>query len=95
MSPKLWKQVLIINCEIDEKLNLPVLFALLPNKATVTYEAVFKDIKECLISLNIPELTAVHAMADFELALRNAWVNVFPNTPLKNCMFHYDKVCYL
>ena len=94
MSPKIWKQVVIINCEIDDKLHVPVLFALLPDKATVSYEAVFKNIKQFLTSLEIPNLTAEYAMADFELALRNAWVNVFPDIPLQNCMFHYDKVRY-
>ena len=91
MCPKLWKQVLIVNCELDDKLSVPVLFALLPDKRTLTYEAVFQKMKEFLAELNL-SLTAVHSMADFEMALRTAWTNTFPDTPLKNCMFHYSKV---
>ena len=93
MCPKLWKQILIVNCEIDEKLSVPVLFALLPDKQTITYEAVLQQMKALLANLNL-SLTAVHTMADFEMALRNAWCNTFPDTPLKNCMFHYTKVSH-
>ena len=92
MAPKLWKQILIICVDMDDKLSLPVLFALLPDKTTVSYETVFMKIKDFFTELNLGDLTAVQAMADFEIALRNAWENCFPDTPLKNCMFHYDKV---
>ena len=92
MAPKLWKQILIINCEIDEKLSLPVLFGLLPDKATVTYQACFQKIKESFEELELGQLLAIQAMADFEVALRNAWEAVFEHTPMKNCLFHFDKV---
>ena len=92
MAPKLWKQIFIVNCEIDDKLSLPVLFALLPDKKTETYDTVFRTVKDLLNKLELPNLTAMQAMADFEVALRNAWSSTFPEVPLKNCMFHYDKV---
>ena len=94
MAPKLWKQLLIINVELDEHISFPVTFAFLPNKKKETYEKVLGELKTLVQDLGIGELAAAQAMADFEQAIRLAWTAVFPNVPLKNCLFHFNKVQY-
>ena len=92
MSPRLWKQVLIINVELDDHLSFPVIFVLLPNKKTESYKKAFDEIRKLLQDLELPPLAATQAMADFEQAIRLSWAEVFPNIPLKNCLFHFNKV---
>ena len=92
MVPKTFRQLLIINGQVDKGVYVPLIFALLPSKRTPAYKIVFDFMKTTLDQLGVGDLQAVFAMADFERSLRNAWNDVFPNIPLKNCFFHYAKV---
>ena len=62
MSPRLWKQILIINVELDDHLSFPVIFVLLPNKMTETYKKAFHEIRKLLEDLELPEVAATQAM---------------------------------
>ena len=95
MSPRLWKQIMIFNVELTDQVSFPVIFAFLPNKKAETYKKCFQEIKRMLEDNGIGELTATQAMADFEVAIRTSWSDVFPKIPLKNCLFHFNKVRYL
>ena len=92
MSPRLWKQILIINVELADNVSFPVLFAFLPDKKKETYKKAFQEMKHLLEEHGLGELAAVQAMADFESAIRTSWSEVFPKIPLKNCLFHFNKV---
>ena len=66
----------------------PVVFSLLPNKKSKTYEKLWEIIKET-INLDMPDKEPLHMLLDFELASINTFQNSFPNTTVSGCHFHF------
>ena len=62
----------------------PCIFALLPNKKLITYETLFKKIKEIVGELNRMQTIK----ADFEKAVYSACEKEFPHAVHKGCRFH-------
>jgi hypothetical protein len=87
-TPKHWYQTMVIGAEISDGNWQPVAYGLLPNKETETYVVFFKLLKKELDRLGLT-LSSVYMITDFELALRNAFKEVFPKITLKGCHFHY------
>jgi hypothetical protein len=81
VSPLLFKQLYTINV-IESGKNLPMIFALLPNKKGETYERLFEIIK--IDIQNDPK----SIMLDFEKAAINAVSKWFPLTFIMLCYFH-------
>lgn len=64
----------------------PFLFILMSRKTKRAYAHVFKYIRDNLI-----ELEGASIMSDFEIAMRRALKEVFPNTKLMSCWFHFTQ----
>ena len=69
--------------------SLPLLSALLPNKKTDTYREMFQALRTALTS-RYGSHGAVHTfLTDFELAAINSIQEIFPETRVKGCSFHF------
>ena len=78
ICPKLWGQVMILCAEVGLGIWVPVLFALLPDKKSQSYLAFFQSVKQCLANIS-ESLAAKYIMIDFEIAIREMCMEVFPN----------------
>ena len=73
--------------------TLPVLYALLPNKSKATYIAFFNDLRNICSQYDLilnPRLITV----DFEQSCLKSLQNVFPNSEVKGCNFHFNKCIF-
>lgn len=85
ISPPLFTQVYVILAEYLNGVH-PIIYALLPDKYTKTYEKLF----QMLINL-CPGLNPTSISLDFELAVINAVKKHFPNIIIYGCFFHLTK----
>ena len=90
ISPKLWKQLLIVTIEVIPGEWVPVAYALLPDKQLDSYVTALRAIEESLQELGL-ELAASYSMSDFELNIRTAIKQVFPKVNLRGCHFHFGQ----
>lgn len=65
---------------------IPLVFALLPNKNLATYKKFFEALR-----VIEPRLNPTRIMTDFELAAKNAFREVFPETTQHGCLFHFGQ----
>lgn len=65
---------------------IPIIFALLPNKTKIIYTRLFKLIKEHIPNFNPNTITI-----DFETATIQAIKDVFPNTQISGCNYHFNQ----
>lgn len=65
---------------------IPVIFVLLPNKTKNIYTRLFKLIKEHIPNFN-PNIITI----DFEAATIQAIKDVFPNTQISGCNYHFNQ----
>ena len=79
--PKHFKQMFTLHVLLQEQ-YIPVVFALLPDKAEASYKAVFQLLAS---DYNIQPHTVV---ADFEAAIHNAVIAVWPHAVITGCRFH-------
>lgn len=82
VAPKFFCQMFTIHSLVDGK-AVPLIYALLCNKAEQTYVRVFRKLKEIE-----PLLEPATVMSDFESASLNAIREVFPSSELVGCFFH-------
>ena len=89
--PEPFKQLYSIHCAIGgEETNIvPVAYALLSDKSTDTYEVLFH-----LLKAQVPDWTPETFKTDFEIAVMNAIVVVFPKVITKGCYFHYSQAVW-
>ena len=91
MAPTFWKQLFILCAEISWLgIWVPCAFAILPDKKQTTYTALFELVKQNLTRIN-EELAAEFVMCDFEIGIRSAWRDVFPDVIIKG----YANVCFV
>lgn len=64
----------------------PLIYVLMPNKMQTTYATVFH-----LIKSQLPELEFKIMHCDFEIALWNGLLEVYPNTSIKGCFYHWNR----
>ena len=81
LTPKPWKQIMIISAEIIEDVWIPVAFGYLPDKKKDTYNMFFGLLRSALSQYEL-ELSAKHFMCDFEPNLRNCAKGTFPGNLL-------------
>ncbi|KAL0872119.1 hypothetical protein ABMA27_004539 [Loxostege sticticalis] len=67
----------------------PVLYGLLPNKKSTTYEIFFD-----LIKSQVPEFNPSVITTDFELGLMGAIQEIYPNTQSRGCLFHFSQAVW-
>ena len=73
--------------------TMPVIYSLLPDKFKMTYTKLFNEIRNACVRHNLvlnPELITV----DFEQGCLNSLKNIFPNTTMKGCNFHFNKYIF-
>lgn len=63
----------------------PVLFVLLTRATAIAYKAVFRYVED-----NIFKLQPARFMADFEAAMRKAIADLYPNTKINGCWYHFS-----
>ena len=93
-SPSSLTQLYSIHTEACVLNNtLSVFCALLPNKNKTRYTAFFNDLRNICAQHDLilnPRLTTV----DFEQSCLKSLQNVFPNSELKGCNFHFNKCIF-
>ncbi|CAF3482734.1 unnamed protein product [Rotaria sp. Silwood2] len=93
-SPTPFKQLYSIHIESSVLNNtLPVLYALLPDKFKATYTIFFNDLRKICAQYDFilnPRLITV----DFEQGCLKSLQNIFPNSELKGCNFHFNKCIF-
>lgn len=90
--PKYFLQLFTIHGLKNDR-SIPLVFCLLPNKTTASYNLVFKYLKEECLKLNLP-LTPETITADFESAIHKAISQAFTQTAIRGCRFHLGQSFY-
>lgn len=85
LAPHLFSQVFVIMAERGGFV-LPIIYALLPDKAERTYTRMLEMIQDSW-PLFKPEKISL----DFEIALINTFSSKFPNAEIQGCLFHLVK----
>lgn len=65
---------------------IPAVYALLPNKQSITYTRLLTELKNLQLGLN-PETV----MTDFEQAAMNSFSEEFPVSQQRGCFFHFNQ----
>jgi hypothetical protein len=65
----------------------PAVFVLMTHKTTMAYEAPIRKIKEEILRMGL-ELKIKFTICDFEIAISNAFQNVFDGIECRGCNFH-------
>lgn len=82
-TPPLFTQLYSLHV-IKNNVNIPLIYALLPNKTAETYKKLFTALTTLKENLH-PETY----MADFEKAALYSFSQSFPNATLRGCFFHF------
>ncbi|CAG9314717.1 unnamed protein product [Blepharisma stoltei] len=69
---------------------VPLLWALLPDKATTTYERLLSLIKKEAERIGLAFSTKAFQI-DFEMAVINAIAILFPYAQIRGCFFHFSQ----
>ncbi|XP_046545931.1 uncharacterized protein LOC124256049 [Haliotis rubra] len=93
VCPNLWLQVYIIHCLVNGKM-FPVAFALLPNKTKRTYVRLFTLLKDIVVRRLGIELSPEIFQIDYEAAVISAISEVFPDSSVRGCLFHYSQALW-
>ena len=104
LAPKLSYQVFITrNYVNDINSYYCTSFSILKNKTQKTHETLFRESKKniCKNNNNI-NVTPKHFRCDFEQAISNAFLKIFPFLDIKYCIWHFkraleiqkNKLCY-
>lgn len=83
--PPQFMQIWIVRVQIDGT-NLPVLYALLENKTTLSYQTVLE-----FLHTKCTHFNPVTFVLDFESAEHNAALKTFPNCRIQGCLFHFGQ----
>ncbi|KAH0563739.1 hypothetical protein KQX54_005389 [Cotesia glomerata] len=68
---------------------IPFMYALMESKSTKAYQEILKQL--CLLFPKIKELDPIFHL-DFELASRNAILDIIPTATIQPCLFHFLQV---
>ncbi|XP_060846469.1 uncharacterized protein LOC132926148 [Rhopalosiphum padi] len=87
-APKLFTQMYTLHCFVIGVI-IPLAYALLPNKSTLTYSRMFKIIKEAALRNGL-EFKPACFQIDFEIGMIVSIRQCFgSDTPIKGCLFHF------
>ena len=91
ITPRGWTQVFTIAAQVDmDGTFVTCAYILLPDKKRESYNIMFSMLKEALSRRGL-ELSAEFFMSDFEIAIRQAFMQIFPTVMVRGCLFHYAK----
>jgi len=91
MAPRPFNQLYVLRVIVDN-VAMAVVYALLPNKTTETYERVLRAVVSRMTVLGLP-INVRFVMTDFETAAINAASRVFgANCQSSACFFHLTQV---
>lgn len=90
--PKFFLQIYTIHAVINQHF-VPLVFALLPDKTEATYTKMLCIIRDTCRDLQF-NFAPTSIMLDFEFAVHNAVRNMFPNTEVKCCRFHFAQALW-
>jgi len=98
VCPTIFTQVFTIlgTCkqhDVHDAVAVPFVYALLSSKETVQYTAVLRAVQSSFNELRIV-CEPSKIMTDFEKAIINACEEVYPNSPLSCCFFHFSQSIY-
>ncbi|XP_015118795.1 uncharacterized protein LOC107042309 [Diachasma alloeum] len=82
--PHVFQQLYTIHGVRDDIQPVPLVFILSTSKSKKVYKDVLMRLKRCE-----PRLNPKKVMCDFELAFHQEVVDVFPETIVKDCFFHF------
>lgn len=85
--PKIFTQIFTVHGTLNDVV-LPLVYALLPNKTTESYQAVLRSISGKCLELGFPALRPQSVMSDFELGIINSVRQIFPRSIILLCFFH-------
>ncbi|XP_068204044.1 uncharacterized protein [Palaemon carinicauda] len=68
--------------------TISCIYALLPDKTKTTYNKFIEEVK------NLTNLSPTSAMIDFERAMLNTLIVLFPDADVKGCFFHLGQNIY-
>ncbi|KAF0761944.1 MULE domain-containing protein, partial [Aphis craccivora] len=91
--PSLFTQILFTVHGLQNDEFIPLLFFLLPNKESKSYEKAFLHIMSECSKINIL-FSPKKVFADFEKAIHLAILSVWPSITLKGCRFHLGQSWY-
>ena len=86
VAPELFYQLYTINVIIKCK-NIPLIYALLPDKCQQTYEKMFQMVIKDFRTEDFP----TNLMHDFELGAINSIISLFGGTNIFGCYFHFTQ----
>ena len=88
ITPKLWGQVFVITAQVTSDVFVPVVVFLLPDKMRISYSEAFSLFREALETRGLT-LSSEWFMSDFEVAIKQEFINQFPMVKPKGCSFHF------
>lgn len=91
--PSNFYQILNIVGKIENKdISIPIVSVLMKSKSECSYINLLENLKLLIKENNIDiDFSKIYIMSDFEVALRNAIKNCFPDSVIVGCFFHYVK----
>ena len=90
VAPRLFKQLFTVHVMPEGKV-IPCAYALMASKSKRSYQRVFRELKDYVENMHLPELHPVSIMTDFEQAMLNAIDDEFPLAQSRGCLFHYTQ----
>lgn len=87
-APHGFMQIYFILAKQPNQTAVPVAFALLPNKDTITYKAMWTELLK-IVDLNNGVLKRI--VTDFEKAVMTAAKEALPNVEITGCHFHHKQ----
>ena len=90
VAPRLFKQLFTVHVMLEGKV-IPCAYALMASKSKRSYQRVFRELKDYVENMHLPELHPVSIMTDFEQAMLNAIDDEFPLAQSRGCLFHYTQ----
>ena len=95
MSKEFYQLFNIISYLPKKDLIIPIFTAVLTSKTEMIYNYTLKEFKKLYKAININiDFTKIKFMSDFEINLRKAIQNNFPQSEILCCYFHYIKNLY-
>jgi hypothetical protein len=92
ICPKGWYQVLLFLAQVNG-VFLTCMMAVMPKKSKRVYSVVCKLIEATFIRLNLDtDWTRHFMMCDFEIAMREAFIETFPAIIIIGCYFHWSQL---
>jgi hypothetical protein len=93
-APSPFSQLYTIHIESTvSNSTVPVLYSFLPNKTKSTYTLLFNELRNITLKHDLV-LNPKFISIDFEKGAIGALKNVFPNSKIKGCNFHYNQCIF-